>query len=68
MSKKNKSELKEFQLSVKVEAHYEVNIKAENFHDAVEKAKNLNGYELIKNNEPFDSSDPILWAVIDPSI
>lgn len=63
-----KPALKEFQLSVKIEAFYEVNVKAEDFHDAIEKSKNLNGYDILTSQKPFDSSSPVLWGIIDPSI
>ena len=67
MSKK-KPEMKEFQLSVKIEAFYEVNVKAEDFHGAIEKSKNLNSYDILTTQKPFDSSSPVLWGIIDPSI
>lgn len=67
MSKKKPS-LKDFQLSVKIESHYEINIKAENWNDAIERSKHLNSYDILTTQKPFDSSAPELWAVIDPSI
>lgn len=66
MSKK-KPELKEFQLNVKITAYYETTVKAENFQDAIEKSKNLNGYEMLTKQIPFDSDSPKLWAITDLS-
>lgn len=67
MSKK-KPALKDFQLSVKIECHYEVNVKASNFQEAAELAKKLNSFDIVTKMTPFDSSPPELWAIIDPSI
>lgn len=65
--KQQKQKQKEFQVCLKIVSYYEKTIKADDFHDAIEKAKNFNSYEILTNEIPFDSGNAELWCVTDLS-
>lgn len=57
--------MENFTLHVKVTGFYDVEINAENFHDAIEKVQNISGYHLLTKQIPVDSDPVELISVTD---
>lgn len=50
--------MEKFTLHVKITGFYDVEVLAEDFHEAIEKVSTIDGYQLLTKEIPVDS-DPV---------